>query len=254
MAYKTNLKNTLGKLNHLMARVHAEERFACHQEALDLLMTMAGLKPVTMHGVGVSQQIWLEGVPEIARSAGLTVIEGRQWNVRLHSEAAADVPSWFTEILNDLADSSRAHYICRSRTAAREIADIGKTGAPTIAQEARLLNYPECCVEAHYVRRDRFCRFWYERLLDRAGGDEEEAARRFAQEKKLEPETPEEIETLEEIMSVRTVPYTSFNICDDCLASGQISPAGMKSHQAERLAQIVDRSLAQTLQPQGNWQ
>ena len=102
---------------------------------------MAGEKPVMLLGRGYNEQIWIKGVLQIASDAKLQIVEGPFWDASADAGAGADLPDWYSICPRAFAEH-RAWYICRARAVADEVAVICETAAITVAQEARLLNYP----------------------------------------------------------------------------------------------------------------
>ena len=120
------------------------------QEAIDFIAMMAGLKPVYVSGRGFEHEGWHAAVLELAASNGLYVVAGPYWEAGRES---SDLPGWFVERVRKGIDEGRAHYVTKARAAADEIKAFADGGRPTIEQEARLLGFPVCCVEAHYAIR-----------------------------------------------------------------------------------------------------
>ena len=236
---KARLRNALKK----MRRIPAPDPATAAQEALDLLSTMAGIKPVTLLGRGYGSAAWLEGLLGIAGEAGLHVVQGPYWD----AGADAGLPDWYLEHARRSLAGLRAYYICRARVVAAEVAAIPENGAIRVEQEARLLGYPECCVRGYYRAAAAHQRVWLDMARSRAGGGEEAAAQLLGSGEKIDPETEEEKERLEEATKVAPVPFTSFNACDACAAGGPDSPAALKSRQAYLFAAAIDRDLAAIL-------
>lgn len=245
---KARLRNALKKLNRIPSdRKDPHDAQTCAQEALDLLETMAGAKPVMLLGRGYSDAAWTKGVLRVAQDARLHVVEGPFWDASADAGAGADLPDWYLDHTRQAFAEHRAFYIARARAVADEVAAICESGAITVAQEARLLNYPECCVRAHYRRAADYQRVWLDLLRRKAGGDEAKAAALLAANEPLEPETDDDRRRLEAAMNLVPVPYTSFNACEACVNGGPAAPANLKSLEGRRFAAEIDEGLARAL-------
>lgn len=236
---KAKLRNALKK----MRRISAPDPVAAAQEALDLLSTMAGIKPVALLGRGYGSAAWLEGLLGVAGEAGLHVVQGPYWD----AGADAGLPDWYVERARRSLAGLRAYYVCRARAVAAEVAAVPENGAVSVEQEARLLGYPECCVRGYYRAAAAHQRVWMDMARTRAGGDEEAAAQLLDSGEKIAPETEEEKRRLEEAAKVAPVPFASFNACEACAAGGPDSPAALKSRQAYAFAAAIDRDLVAVL-------
>jgi hypothetical protein len=235
LSNKVHFRGTLRKLS-----AAAGSSGDAAQEALDFLAMLAGIKPVFLLGRGHDDPAWIAGVLDIARSQNLHVVEGPFWDAGVGYEA---LPGWYRDHLRSAFSGRTAWYVCRSRAAAEEAAEICKgTASPTVEQEARLLGYPECCVEAHYARGLAYQKVWLSILARAAAGDEAEMRRLLADGASFDPETEEERCLLEAAMAIRPCRFTSINMCDSC-ASDDDSPARRLSKRYADLAAAVDRGL-----------
>ena len=242
---KSRLRNTLKKLSRLAPG--DEDPRPSAQEALDFLAMMAGEKPVMLLGRGYNEQIWIKGVLQIASDAKLQIVEGPFWDAGPDAGAGADLPDWYLDHTRQAFAEHRAWYICRARAVADEVAEICETAAVTVAQEARLLNYPECCVRAHYHRAATYQGIWLDLLRRKAGGDDAKAAELLEKGEPLEPETDDDLKRLEAAMKTVPVPFTSVNACDACVDGGPDAPANVKSLEGRRLAAEIDEGLVRAL-------
>ena len=242
---KSRIRNTLKKLSRLAAG--DEDPRPSAQEALDFLSMMAGEKPVMLLGRGYNEQIWIKGVLQIASDARLQIVEGPFWDASADAGAGADLPDWYLDHTRAAFAEHRAWYICRARAVADEVAEICETAAITVAQEARLLNYPECCVRAHYHRAAEYQGIWLDLLRRKADGDDDKAMELLAGNEPLEPETDEDVKRLEAAMKTIPVPFTSINACDACLDGGPNAPANIKSLEGRKLAAEIDEGLVRAL-------
>jgi hypothetical protein len=245
---KSRLRNTLKKLNKIPSdRTDMREAQAGAQEALDFLAMIAGEKPVMLLGRGYNDPIWITGVLQVATNTKLHIVEGPFWDASPDAGAGADLPDWYLDHTRRAFTEHRAWYISRAKSAADEVAEICETAAITVADEARLLNYPDCCVRAHYDRAAEYQRIWLDMLRRKAGGDDQKAADLLAANEPLEPETDEDIKRLEAAMRAIPVPFTSINACDACINGGPSAPANVKSLEGRALANEIDEGLSRSI-------
>ena len=245
---KSRLRNTLKKLNKIPSdRNDMREAQAGAQEALDFLAMMAGEKPVMLLGRGYNDPIWIKGVLQVATNTKLHMVEGPFWDASPDAGAGADLPDWYLDHTRRAFTEHRAWYISRAKSVADEVAEICETAAITVADEARLLNYPDCCVRAHYDRAAEYQRIWLDMLRRKAGGDDQKAADLLAANEPLEPETDEDIKRLEAAMRAIPVPFTSINACDACINGGPSAPANVKSLKGRALANEIDEGLSRSI-------
>ena len=245
---KSRLRNTLKKLKKIPSdRTDMREAQAGAQEALDFLAMMAGEKPVMLLGRGYNDPIWIKGVLQVATNTKLHMVEGPFWDASPDAGAGADLPDWYLDHTRRAFTEHRAWYISRAKSAADEVAEICETAAITVADEARLLNYPDCCVRAHYDRAAEYQRIWLDMLRRKAGGDDQKAADLLAANEPLEPETDEDIKRLEAAMRAIPVPFTSINACDACINGGPSAPANVKSLEGRALANEIDEGLSRSI-------
>ena len=242
---KSRLRNTLKKLSGLA--LGDEDPRPSAQEALDFLSMMVGRKPVMLLGRGYNEQTWIKGVLQIASDSKLHIVEGPFWDASADSGPGIALPDWYLDYTRAAFAEHRAWYICRARAVADEVTAICESEAITVAQEARLLNYPECCVRAHYERGAYYQGVWLDLLRRKAGGDEEKAIALLAEKQPLEPETDEDLKRLEVAMSTIPVPYTSINACNACVDGGPDAPANIKSLEGRKLAEDIDEGLLRAL-------
>ena len=245
---KSRLRNTLKKLKKIPSdRTDMREAQAGAQEALDFLAMMAGEKPVMLLGRGYNDPIWITGVLQVATNTKLHIVEGPFWDASPDAGAGADLPDWYLDHTRRAFTEHRAWYISRAKSVADEVAEICETAAITVADEARLLNYPDCCVRAHYDRAAEYQRIWLDMLRRKAGGDDQKAADLLAANEPLEPETDEDIKRLEAAMRAIPVPFTSINACDACINGGPSAPANVKSLEGRALANEIDEGLSRSI-------
>ena len=185
------------------------------QEAIDFVAMMAGLKPVYVSGRGFDEEGWHAAVLELAASNGLYVVAGAYWEPE---RPPSDLPDWFVERVRKGLDEGRAHYVSKARAPAAEVKSLAESGRPTMEQEARLLGFPLCCVEAHYATAAAFESATFEILSRRADGDETEMKRLAEGPEPVVPESDEERAMLAMAVGVRPARNTSLNMCEKCAA------------------------------------
>ena len=226
LANKPRLRSALRKL--YAAKIDWSDSYvrgAAGQEAIDFVAMMAGFKPVYVSGRGFDLEGWHAAVLELAASNGLYVVAGPYWEAE---RPPTDLPEWFTERVRRGLDEGRAHYVAKARATADEVKALAEGGRPTVGQEARLLGFPVCCVEAHYATAAGFERATFEILSRRTDGDEAEMRRLGEAPEPIVPETDEERALLAMAVSVRPARNTSLNMCEKC-ASDPDSPGAKLS-------------------------
>lgn len=242
---KPHLRNALKKLRAISfdaVPIDAREAWdqaKAAQEMLDFLAMLAGLKPVYLAGRGFGPPSWLQGVQAIAEGLKLTTIEGPAW---LGPEAFGGLAWWYAEATLREVHSAGALYICKTRAAAEGVRAACATAEPAIAEEARLLGYPECCVADHYLRVRAANAVWFGVLGRAGGGDEAEMRRLLAEGAPLVPTGEDAIAALEAAIAVIPCPYMSLNMCANC-ATAAASPAWTLSARYQKLCQDVDPGL-----------
>jgi hypothetical protein len=242
---KIRLRNTLRKLRQIpFDRGDLANTAVAPQEMLDFLAMLAGLKPVFLLGRGFDDPRWIEGVSAIARRNNLPVISGPKWAAEPDH---IGLPDWYDGI--DPTRDKREQpviYICKSRDTAAEVASICSSGSITMAQEARLLGYPNCCVIDQY-RRNRLMNAGFYRMLQRTSGGNIHEMQRIVRERvQMRPETPEEIADIQAACYRVPAPFTSFYMCGACNADLQ-RPARRISAVFKSLAETIDSALAEEI-------
>lgn len=239
------LRNTLRKLRAAIAEpVAPEDAEAMAQDLLDFLAVQAGIKPVQMLARDSGSAHWNAVIVDIAERYGFAIIEGPQWRVRSYDR----FPDWLREHVHDTLSRTRHQYVCRDRRTAREVSELCGSGAATVEQEARLLNYPRCCVERHHERSVQYFEVFLANLR-RHAGDDEAAASLLADGYTLTDPTPDEETAVRALITVAAAPFTSFQACEACLAKGTAAPAQLKVREGLQLARAVDDELLATLCP-----
>ena len=239
------LRNTFRKLRtSITDPVAPEDATTMAQDLLDFLAVRAGIKPVQMLARDYGSAHWTAAIADIAERYGLAIIEGPQWRVGNHDR----FPDWLREHVRETLSMTRNSYVCRDRRTAREVSELCASGAATLEQEARLLNYPRCCVDRHHERSARYFEVFLGNLR-RHAGDDEAAATLLANGYTITDPTPEEKKALGELITVPAAPFTSFQTCETCLEKGTSAPAQLKVREALQLAAAVDRELLEILCP-----
>jgi hypothetical protein len=214
----------------------AEAAAEAAQERLDFVAMLAGLKPVYLLGRGFEDGAWREAVLNLAKELDLHLVIGPFWQA-VGTEGAW--PEWYAAHARAETAGMSAYYICRARAVAAELQGLAATGRPTVAQEARLLGYPECCVRAHYDRARAFHDLWLAMLARETGGDEAAMQQLLRAGTWIEPATEEERALLDKALAMAPAPYTSVNMCAACAADLD-SPAHRLSRRYEALLTSLD--------------
>jgi len=196
-----------------------------------------------MLGRGFANTQWIKGALQIAVDHKLHIVEGPYWDA---VPKPADLPDWYIAHTRAAFEGFRAHYVCKARATADEVSELCRTGTPSIAEEARLLGYPVCCVEAHYVRNRDYQMAWLSILEREAAGDEAEMRRLLSDGAPLAPANDDERSRLEAAIQVRTAPFTSVKMCEAC-ASARDSAALRISRRYGEFARELDQGLAREL-------
>ncbi len=215
---------------------------AYRQECLDFLAMVAGMKPVFMTGRGFDDTEWIAGAISVARKMGLWVEIGSMWTAK---PTPSGLPDWFVDF-TESARGGDAVFICCKRETADALNWALRRGRVTLAGEARLLGYPECCVTSQYRRDECLDRAYYMILERTANGDEARMRRLTDKDAQLYPNTPEEEDLLEKASQINVAPYTSIKMCESCLLDPH-SPARRLSERYEQLAYFIDRPFADTV-------
>ncbi len=241
-APKVRLRDTLRKLRALADGLAAPaDAAAIAQETLDFLAMLDGMKPVYLLGRGLIDAAWQAGVAGVAADLGLRVVDGPYWDV---PGCMDGLPAWYVDHTEAELAPFTGRYICRTKAVADEVRAICRAGGrTTVEQEARLLDYPACCVAAHYGRNAAFHRASLAMLRRAAAGDEGEMRRLLAEGAALRPESEAEQAALQACTTVTPCPYTSFNMCLPCCADAD-RPAAQTSLRYARLAHAIDPVLS----------
>ena len=182
-------------------------------ETHDFLAMLEGVKPVFLHGRGLAPKDWINEVLGMAQELGLHIIKGPFWDALNYGA----FPNWYAEYCQNELEPYRAWYICKDDTIAESILGINRAGGHlTVSEEARLLGYPECCVQAHYKRSQRYHRGALAILKRVAGGNENKMRKLLASQAPLVPVTQEELDEFEIAFDIHEAKFGSWNLCHAC--------------------------------------
>jgi hypothetical protein len=255
-----HVRRAYGSLNRLAATLGAGndgddsddgDEAEMAQESLDFLAMAAKLKPVYLLGRGFGRPEWIEGVRAIARELKCEVIEGALWDA---APLGDEFPDWYRDHTSAELARRTAHYITNSAAIADELRLIAAGARLTVAIEARLLGFPECCVAAHYGRTLGFHRLSLA-MFARAtggdaggdeGGDAADMARLLREAAPLAPANSGERAALDAATSLIPCPFTSLNMCETCAASAR-SPAAALALSYAGLAHHIDPDFARRI-------
>jgi hypothetical protein len=182
-------------------------------EIHDFLAMLEGIKPVFLHGRGLAPPDWIEQVLSIAGNLGLRVIEGPFWDATAYDE----FPEWYADHCRAELDPYCAWYICNDEIVATSVQNINDAaGRLSMAEEAELLGYPECCVNSHYERAKRYHRGTLEILKRHANGDDIKMQELFVGGAQLAPVTQQEIDDFDAAFDIHEPQLGSWNMCPAC--------------------------------------
>jgi len=183
-------------------------------EIHDFLAMLEGIKSVFLHWRGLAPRDWVEKVLSIAGDLGLRVIEGPFWDATTYGE----FPEWYADHCRAELEPYRAWYICNNETVAESVRNINDAaGRLSVAEEAQLLGYPECCVNAHYGRARRYHRGTLAILKRLGNGDDTKMQELFVGGAQLTPAMPQEIDDFEAAFDIHEPQLGSWNMCPVCV-------------------------------------
>lgn len=205
-------------------------------EIHDFLAMFDGIKPVFLHGRGLAPPDWVEQVLSITRDLGLRVIEGPFWDATAYEE----FPEWYADHCRAELEPYHAWYICNDETVAESVNNIkARAGRLSMTEEAQLLGYPECCVNAHYERARRYHRGTLAILKRLANGDDIKMQELIIGGAQLAPVTPPEIDDFDAAFDIHEPQLGSWNMCPAC-ARETNSASKILSRQYSEVIQKAD--------------
>jgi len=201
------------------------------QEALDFLAVIADAKPVYVLGRPPLDEDWDKAILGAARALRLHVAEGPYWQAE---DSLGGFPAWFRDDVQEKLAGLTATYISKTPIAPPR----------NVADEARLLGFPECCVAAHYTRERAFNAAWLEDLRIAANGDEAQMRRLMDADEGLDfDDLPEEtLARYAAAADFEPAPFTSINMCAAC-RDDKNSPARAIGELYAALARDIDPKL-----------
>jgi len=202
-------------------------------EIHDFLAMLEGIKPVFLHGRGLAPPIWIEEVLGIAGDLGLRVIVGPFWDATDYGE----FPEWYAEKSRAQLEPYRAWYIYRDDAVEMSVRRINAaSGRLSMTEEAQLLGYPVCCVNAHYERANRYHRGTLAILKRLSNGDDNMMQKLFLGGAQLTPVTQQEIEDFHEAFDIHEPRLGSWNMCHSC-TNGTNSASDVLTRQYSKVIQ-----------------
>ncbi len=247
---KSRLRNAYRKIRACAAPLAGiGDASEVSQEILDVLATLTGLKPVCILGRGLDHPDWITGVRATAKTLGLHAVDGPLWDAMPWGAnfRGTRLPDWYVEHCHAELAQHRAVYMYRTKAAGSAVRIVNDSGGRlSIADEARLLGFPECCVAAFYQRALRYHGATLS-MIGRYGADN--AAQMSALldgDTEMEPSTDREIADLQAAFAIQPAPFGSWNMCDSCVAS-EAGPSASLSMRYRDLAAIASPELVTTL-------
>ena len=214
------------------------------QEMLDFLCMARGIKPVFVAGRGIDNPCWVSGIIQLAQESGFYLEHGNFWDAY---EWPEDIPTWYVKDTLALLEPFNAVYITRIKKIKNEVKEIcSRNGKITMEDEARLLAYPKCCVQSHYLRLEG----WYRAILsilDRhCDGNEVLMQKLLASEKIPPPETDEEKLVFSSAYNVFPAKFGSWNMCAKC-RSMKHSPSALQIKKNYNVGMLIGSKLIEML-------
>ncbi|MGY9018551.1 MAG: hypothetical protein ACKVHX_03670 [Alphaproteobacteria bacterium] len=205
-------------------------------EIHDFLAMLDGLKPVFLHGRGLAPPLWIEEVLELARCLGLCIVEGPFWDATTYEE----LPKWYADHCRAELAPYRAWSICLDEPVAALVQNINDaSGRLSVTEEAQLLGYPECCVNAHYQRARQYHRGTLAILNRLAEGDESKMKQFLTRGANLAPATQDEADDFDAAFDIHEPQLGSWNMCPAC-ARETNSASKILSRQYSEVIQKAD--------------
>jgi hypothetical protein len=219
------------------------------QEILDVLAALSGLKPVCGLGRGLDHKGWIANVSGVSAEIGLHVAGGPLWDAMpwVATFRGAKLPDWYVDHCRGELNQHRAVYIWRTQAAGSAVQIVNAAGGRlSIADEARLLGFPECCVAAFYQRALRYHAATLS-MMGRYGASDAIQMRALMERgTNMAPSTKQEIADLQAAFAIQPAPFGSWNMCDSCVAS-EAGPSANLSMRYRELAAAVDGEIVAAL-------
>lgn len=222
---------TAASLVPVLACVPHETRDVAWQDGLDLLATIAGMKPVCLIGRGFVDPAWHAALRRVAHDAGLPVLDAAPW---FPAAEPGVLPDWYATA-SARRHAARVTYICRDDAMRERAAALSARGRIAAADEAELLGYPLCCVLQRHERALGFERLVAAMIERLARGDRPHMERLAVAGVEPLPATEEEWQRYARLTSIHPSSGTSFTPCDAC-ALDSASAAAQLGHRYHRLA------------------
>jgi hypothetical protein len=241
---KLRLRNTLKKLTLIaFDKTDPVNAALAPQEMLDFLAAAARIKPVYLLGRGFDDKNWIEGVLNCAARLDIRTVRGAPWTYK----PAQDIKAWYYDAQSSSEQCSDVYYVTKSEATARTVSVLNSKGVPAEIQ-AELLGYPLCCVSQHYQKQSAYDRLFYMLLERHSQGDLDEAKRLISEDVQMTPQTAEELAIAEQVArSPVFAPFTSFTMCDRCIAQGTESPATIASRKMYEFSASLDNELTEEI-------
>lgn len=215
------------------------------QEALDLLLTLAGQKPAYVTR-GTDDPQWRGIVIQVAERLGATALDAPQWSV---DDAYAGAPAWVREATGGSWDSQIDHCLYVA-TAPESLALVGslaeRRGRITAAEEVALLGYPACCTTSHHRSTRLFRDIMLAAYRRHAGGDEGRMRELVAEDAAIQL-TEEEQAGLAASTRLHIIPYSSISLCPACWRA-QNTPARRQAAGHRQFAKSLNPSLCKLIE------
>lgn len=208
-----------------------ETRDTAWQDGLDLLATIAGLKPLCLIGRGFAEPQWSAALRRVVATAALPMLEAAPW---FPEAEPGFFPDWYVAAAARRS-AAPVLYICGDEATRQRAAALSSRRRVAAAAEAALLGYPICCVVQHHRRALAFERLVIDMIARVAQGDAARMARLVEAGIEPLPATQEEWRRHESITAITPSHCTAVNMCDACTADPK-SVAASLSRRYEWLA------------------
>jgi len=231
------LSEAAARLAELAARVEPDQRAAATQDGLDLLAVAAGLKPVGVLGCDDDRGDWPLGAAAVAYELDLGFQPDALWYPARDARQAG-LPNWYVTAVAARRASQNALYVWRDPALEARVRQACARGRVTVAEEAALLGYPECCVAQHHAQALALEDLSIAAIVRQVPDDD--ARHRLAAAGIVPlPHSPEEWRELDALRAIAPEPATSINRCAACVADPD-GPAGQLGRRYRELARALD--------------